>query len=251
MVEEPRHEDEDAAFGIAQDKLDLVKDIFGDTSVLRPIGEIDVPEEETAPAAVHAGLGAAEAALQVSLPKQEADADLKLESGAATPVLPPLLPLLSDSLDPDILEKSYQLPKDQIFTASQLPERWLQSYCQRDPAEIRSWTDEEYQNEARWLFIQVFLTKGNTRVETEDAIILILTWLHEQRLEMLFIVEHLWWKVAKVLSKQDLWTIHEFDLMWQPLWARYLYLQQWVDNIESREGSQQLPDYIKKNTVRE
>ena len=25
MVEEPRHEDEDAAFGIAQDKLDLVK----------------------------------------------------------------------------------------------------------------------------------------------------------------------------------------------------------------------------------
>ncbi|OLQ13642.1 hypothetical protein AK812_SmicGene2336 [Symbiodinium microadriaticum] len=248
IVDEPRPRDEATEFGISQDKLDLVVDIFGDTSVLRPIVEDEPgPDEDAVPAAVHASLGAAEAAAASSL-KREGQAEADAEDVKMLPVLPVMDSL---SLDPDVLEKSYQLPKDQEYTASQEPERWLQFYTAGSGSQDRSWTDEEYQNEARWLFLQLFNPKGYQRDQTEDAVILVLTFLHEQRLEMLYIIEHLWWKVSKVLTKEDLWSIQEFDLQWQPLWTRYQHLQKWVDNVEKLGQTQQFPEYIKKKTVRE
>jgi len=246
FVDEPRLPDEATEFGIPKSQLDLVKDIFGDTSVLRPIVEDEpAPDEDVVPAAVHASLGAAEATAAAA-------SSLKREGEAEDVKMLPVLPVM-DSLDPDVLEKSYQLPKDQEYTTSQEPERWLQFYTSgpAGSSQDRSWTDEEYQNEARWLFLQLFNPKGYQRDQTEDAIILVLTYLHEQRLEMLYILEHLWWKVSKVLTKEDLWSIQEFDLQWQPLWTRYQHLQKWVDNVEEFGQNQQLPEYIKRKTVRE
>jgi hypothetical protein len=100
-----------ADFGISQEKLDLVNEIFGDSSVLRPLGEVGEVDEEAAPPAVHASLAAAEAAAAVSMAaKQELDPSSSLSASASAP--PAVLPVLTDSLDPDVLEKSYQLPKE-------------------------------------------------------------------------------------------------------------------------------------------
>ncbi|CAJ1461907.1 unnamed protein product [Effrenium voratum] len=218
-------------------ELDWVKDIFGDTSVLRPLGDPGIAEEEEdAPPAVHASLAVAEAQLKRS--REE----VKEESESLA------LPL-ADSLDPDVLEKSYQLVSDQAFAKSHQPERWLQAYCKDPTVDARTWTDEEYQNEARWIYNQVFRARGYVRDATESAIIRILSLLHDKKFELAYIAEFWWWMVAKILDKEDLWKIQEYDLMWQSLWTRYLLLLDWVQRLDRANIA--VPHYIKSKTTRE
>ena len=148
-----------------------------------------------APSAVHASLGAAEAAAAQAMSREASQPDA---------------PLPLADVDPDVLEKAYQLPADQAFAASQEPERWLQTYLKGPADEGRAWTDEEYQNEARWIFHQVFLRRGYERAITENAIVRVLSQLHDKKLEMIYIVEHVYWMVAKALTKEDLWKIQEY-----------------------------------------
>ena len=234
-VDEPGLVDE-ANFGLTPAKLDWVTSIFGNCSVLKPLGFLE--GEEVAPSAVHASLGAAEAAAAAAMQKQEGEREAVGD-----------VPLPVADVDPDVLEKAYQLPSDHAFATSQEPERWLQTYLSGPLDEGRAWTDEEYQNEARWNFHQVFLRRGYERAITENAIVRVLSQLHDKKLEMIYIVEHVYWMVAKALTKEDLWKIQEYDFLWQPLWKRYLQLIDWAQELE--EQSVVLPDYIKQKIQRE
>eukprot|EP00913_Durusdinium_trenchii_P025824 g24236.t2 len=241
LVDDQFGQVDDAQFGLTPSKLDWVTNVFGDTSVLRPLGELEGGDED-APPAVHASLGAAEAAAAASLAaKQEST---EADATAVEAVLP-----LCDALDPDVLEKSYQLPVDQAFANSQEPERWLQTYCQGQANSVRSWTDEEYQTEARWIYNQAFRSRGYERQITETAIVRVLSKLHDKKLELVYIVEHVWWMVAKALTKEDLWTIQEYDFLWQPLWKRYLLLLEWTQKLEQAGTS--VPDHIKQRVQRD
>ena len=157
IVEDPEkpHRDE-TTYGLNPSKLSWVTDIFGDTSVLKPLGEIDGGDEQPVDASVHASLGAAEAAAAASLAEQGAKVEMKDESeGLALP--------LADALDPDVLEKSYQLPSDHAFARSQHPERWLQKFGIPED-DVRK-SDEEYQNEGAWMYTEIFRTRGYEKVD--------------------------------------------------------------------------------------
>lgn len=116
-------------------------------------------------------------------------------SGAKEESLNQDLPL-ADLVDPDVLVKSYQLPVDQAFAKSQQPERWLQAYGDGSATDLPVKTDEEFQTETRWMYTQVFHDRGYDRQPTENAITRILVYLNEQKLELLYIVEHLYWKAS-------------------------------------------------------
>ena len=242
-VEDPSRKKDDPAdqWGLTPGKLDWVANVFGDTSVLKPLGEMEAGDED-APPAVHASLGAAEASAAASMAAKQETPEVDASQPAVLP--------LCDSLDPDVLEKSYQLPVDQAFAASQEPERWLQTYCvaRGQPDKLRSWTDEEYQNEARWCYNQAFRSRGYSREITESAIVRVLSKLHDQKLELIYIVEHLWWMVAKALTKEDLWLIQEYDYLWQPHWKRYLLLLEWTQALEQTTT---VPDHIKQKVQRD
>ena len=205
VVDDPdRAPADETAYGLNPVKLSLVTDIFGDLSVLKPLGDIDGGDEQPVDASVHASLGAAEAAVAESLAKHQAASDIKDESQSqALPTLP-----LEDALDPDVLEKSYQLPKDQAIARSQQPERWLQAYGS-DGQNLPRKSDEEYQNEARWMYNQVFKARSYDRPSTENAIIRVLSTLHETKFELIYIVEHVYWKIGKSLTKEDVWKIQD------------------------------------------
>lgn len=244
VVDDPdRPPADETAYGLNPVKLSLVTDIFGDLSVLKPLGDIDGGDEQPVDASVHASLGAAEAAVAESLAKHQAASDIKDESQSqALPALP-----LEDALDPDVLEKSYQLPKDQAIARSQQPERWLQAYGS-DGQNLPRKSDEEYQNEARWMYNQVFKARSYDRPSTENAIIRVLSTLHESKFELIYIVEHVYWKIGKSLTKEDVWKIQEYDLLWQPIWTRYMLLVEWVMELERHRVS--VPEHIKEKVNR-
>ena len=194
--------DEAAQYGLNPSKLTWVCDIFGDADVLKPLGDIDAGEEQAIDASVHANLGAAEAAVAASLAKPEHFESPKEESKVGD-----VLPLV-DALDPDVLEKAYQLPSDHAVARSQQPERWLQAYAKgQEP--LPNKTEEEFQNEAEWIYQQVFKKRAYEEEMTQKSINRVLIDLHVNKLELLYIVEHVHWNVAKVLTKEDIWKIQE------------------------------------------
>lgn len=103
----------------------------------------------------------------------------------------------------EVLGLHVRLVSDQAFAKSHQPERWLQAYCKDPTVDARTWTDEEYQNEARWIYNQVFRARGYVRDATESAIIRILSLLHDKKFELAYIAEFWWWMVAKILDKED------------------------------------------------
>jgi len=234
--------DEAAQYGLNPSKLTWVCDIFGDADVLKPLGDIDAGEEQAIDASVHANLGAAEAAVAASLAKPEHFESPKEESKVGD-----VLPLV-DALDPDVLEKAYQLPSDHAVARSQQPERWLQAYAKgQEP--LPNKTEEEFQNEAEWIYQQVFKKRAYEEEMTQKSINRVLIDLHVNKLELLYIVEHVHWNVAKVLTKEDIWKIQEYDMLWQPIWKRYLLLKDWVWNLE--QNVVMVPEHIKQKVSRE
>jgi hypothetical protein len=241
--------------GITEDQLQTVKDIFGDASVLQPIDELEfgADDEPSVPASLVASLGAAEAAATIAT----ASAEPKEEQldGQLVPKEPPVkaeaaeLALVARlDIDPDLVEKLYQLPRDIQMESTDVPERWYQAYqghpALLDEQGMRTWTDEETSTEARWIYSETFRSmEGYDRTTTEDAITRVLVSLHEKKLEPAYVAQQLFWQFAKVLSAADVWRIHDQDLAWQPIWARFLHLRDWVD-LASRSG--QIPEYIKQ-----
>eukprot|EP00931_Biecheleriopsis_adriatica_P115117 TRINITY_DN90956_c0_g1_i1.p1 TRINITY_DN90956_c0_g1~~TRINITY_DN90956_c0_g1_i1.p1 ORF type:complete len:1956 (+),score=491.78 TRINITY_DN90956_c0_g1_i1:121-5988(+) len=264
--------DEAREFGLSEDQMQQVRDIFGDASVLRPIDEIDYvgEEESSAPAAVIASLAAAEAkataaAAAEAEPLQDAEALQQVVPSSAASAKPDALFGVFSSLDmvsrtdldPDVMERTYQLPRDKVLEATDAPERWLQAFQQQpellDEKGNRVFTDEEYQCEARWIYNEVFAREEDVdrhpRGPTEDAIRRILVAMHEKKLELIYIVEQLYWQVQKVLLKEDLWKIAEYDLIWQPIWSRYILLTDWAARAEAAQV--QLPQFVKDTVERD
>eukprot|EP00930_Biecheleria_cincta_P033868 TRINITY_DN23440_c0_g1_i1.p1 TRINITY_DN23440_c0_g1~~TRINITY_DN23440_c0_g1_i1.p1 ORF type:complete len:2025 (+),score=362.66 TRINITY_DN23440_c0_g1_i1:63-6137(+) len=241
--------------GITEDQLQQVKDIFGDASVLQPIDELDfgVDDEPSVPASIVASLGAAEAAATVATasaePKEEElDGQLVPKEPHVKAETAELALVAQADIDPGLVEKSYQLPRDIQMENTDVPERWYQAYQGHatlvDEQGLRSWTDEETATEARWIYSETFRKlDGYDRIRTEDAISRVLILLHERRLEPVYICHQMHWQFAKVLSQEDVWKVYDQDFAWQPIWARFLRLREWVE-IASRNA--QIPEYIKQ-----
>lgn len=245
--------------GITEDQLQQVKDIFGDASVLQPIDELvegAADDEPSVPAAVVASLGAAEAAATTASAsaepkKEELDGQLVSAEPVKAEVTELALVARSD-IDPDLVDKLYQLPEDILMESADVPERWYQAYQSHpellDEHGMRTWTDEEYSNEARWIFSEAFQkSEEYDKLSTEDAIRRVLVLLHDKKLEPLYVVQQMHWQFAKTLFAEDIWTIYDQDLAWQPIWARYQRLRDW---LEIAERSSEIPEYIKQGVER-
>jgi hypothetical protein len=59
------------------------------------------------------------------------------------------------------------------------------------------------------MYNQVFKARSYDRPSTENAIIRVLSTLHESKFELIYIVEHVYWKIGKSLTKEDVWKIQD------------------------------------------
>jgi len=247
-------------FDISEEQLREIIDIFGDTTVLRPIDEIG--GQETMEVEMKEG-DAPEAPLATVTAVQKDDS-ISTSTAFVIPRVDKKVELTKVEIqmedmdqDPDRKEKEYQTSRDFELEVMDAPERWVQLYHAEpellDKEGTRRWSDEEHECEAKWIYMEAFWVKPSSewgdqwynsqwyeQEATEAAVKRILELLHMHKLEPMYIVSQYAWQYLKLLKMEDFWTIFELDRQWQGLWAMYHRLIEWINNIDSS----QLPTHI-------
>ena len=239
--------------GINEEQLQEIVDIFGDTSVLRPIDEAIMeqePVEETqTPAFVS------------ELPLRQEAADTQGDSPGAPAARAREIPLADPAADPDLRDKLYESAADFRMETQDLPERWIQVYHAEPELlvnGVRRWTELEHECEARWIYNQIFAQDAGenswknqqNQGPCEKAIVEILKMLHNKFHEPIYIFTQYHWQFASVLSDQDLWRICELDqTQWQGIWLMQRRLLDWQEKLLQQQ-QQSLPMYIVKTLDR-
>lgn len=205
-----RRKEEAAEHDISEEALQEIMDIFGDTSVLRPIdefGDDSLVEGEQQSALVPVGDGDQQGPEQV-------------------------LPLS--------LKKEKVMLDDAELEALDAPERWYKAYqtepmlCDKDG--VRRWTDEEHNCQTKWIYMEIFWSKWYQQDQAERAIRSVLELLHNQKLEPIYIVTQLSWQWANILARDDLWALFDKDQEWQRVWLLYHQLVEWKDRVQNQDA---------------
>jgi len=255
---------EAAELEVSEEQLQEIIDIFGDSSVLRPIDEREIEADAAKQADCPTPLGsaAAETPPPGSVIRSAAPASTKpssdrvgsaLDSSAPAPgstlagresakrdpgqeaqgVLLPL-PEEDTQLDPDLKDKLYESKRDFMLEVIDMPERWYQAY-HSEPALLdprdggRRWTDEEHDCEARWIYMEAFWDQTSyDQEQCERCVKKMLVMLHVQQLEPIHIIAQHGWRFMKAFYEKDLQTIFHLDRRWQSCWLLYKQLVGWV-----------------------
>eukprot|EP00929_Paragymnodinium_shiwhaense_P076635 TRINITY_DN39433_c0_g1_i1.p1 TRINITY_DN39433_c0_g1~~TRINITY_DN39433_c0_g1_i1.p1 ORF type:complete len:1894 (-),score=517.53 TRINITY_DN39433_c0_g1_i1:113-5794(-) len=199
----------------------------------------------------------------VETPRQQPSAETPHLPAASTPVAaagtplpqkleqPPVdqMVLLADLRampDPGLQEREYETLQDLDMETADLPERWVQTYCQwpelLDQHGVRFWTDEEHECEAKFIYIEAFAKSD--MIDKDQAmpqITKVLELLHFKKLEAVHIIMQYGWQFNRVLQPDDVKTIVEYDKHWQGVWTVYRQVQE----LRHVVGDANIPDAVK------
>lgn len=218
---------------IDDEQLQEIIDIFGDTSVLRPIDEamVEQTREQQLPIKQPEGvLVAAEKSQEVAM----------VSKGIA-----------EEPLDPDLLAKLYKTKRDLELETKDVPERWVAMYMKEpellDRDGVRRWTDDEHECEAKWIYQQVLWERDWDSSGKDKMLKLardILDKLHKEKLEPIVIVTQFECHLAKYLYRDDIWRICNLDQYhWPRLWLQFQRLKGWQEQLQNVR--EELPKHLK------
>lgn len=236
-------QEEAAEFDITEEQMKEVMDIFGDTSVLRPLDETG-PEDPNAKFRASIEVPGSPAEAEDDLPLPPGNTFLLPTTDDDPPKMNQEVVTVDDGADPNLQEKMYESRYDFQLEVADVPERWIQAYYTErellDKEGVRVWTDEEHECEATWIYMQAFWKKQYAQEASEKALRRILDMLHTQRLEPIYIITQCTWEFSSCFYVDDLWKIFELDHRWQTVWLLYHR----INEMTIKHDRTQLPVHI-------
>ncbi|XP_049849266.1 transcription elongation factor SPT6-like [Schistocerca gregaria] len=141
--------------------------------------------------------------------------------------------------EPSLLEKHFLTTEDKVIRETDVPER-LQLRFPNRPA----MSDEDFKNEAKWIYDNVFLFGDTPNPHQAEKVIEkvenVLKFFLRDHFEVPFIARYEKESWMPELTREQLWTIYDWDEKWFYRESRKLSLKQLITgsaNIESRESS--------------